>query len=141
NDFNRFGRTWQVIVQARGEFRNHPEQIKLLKVRNSRGEMVPLGTVLSVKEVGGPLLVTRYNMYPAAVVVGGARPGVSSGEGIAAVDRLCHDVLSSQMGSEWTEISFIQIDAANNVWNNLIFPLAVMFVFLVLAAQYESWGL
>jgi multidrug efflux pump len=141
NDLNRFGRTWQVNVQAGGEFRNDPDRVRLLKVRNRKGEMVPLGAVLSIHEIGGPILITRYNMYPAAVVVGATRPGVSSGEGIAAMERLCNDTLSSAMGFEWTEISFIQVDAARNVWNNLIFPLAVMFVFLVLAAQYESWAL
>jgi multidrug efflux pump len=141
NDFNRFGRTWQVVVQARGEFRNDPDRVKLLRVRNSRGEMVPLGAVLSVREVGGPLLVSRYNMYPAAAVVGGTRPGVSSGQGIKAMEKLCEDSLPKAMAYEWTEINFIQIDAARNIWNNLIFPLAVVFVFLVLAAQYESWAL
>jgi multidrug efflux pump len=141
NDFNRFGRTWQVVVQARGEFRDDPRRVKLLQVRNSRGEMVPLGAVLSVRETAGPLLITRHNMYPAAVVVGATRPGVSSGEGIEAIEQLCKETLPDSMGFEWTEITFIQIDAARNVANNLIFPLAVAFVFLVLAAQYESWAL
>jgi multidrug efflux pump len=80
-------------------------------------------------------------MYPAAVVVGATRPGVSSGEGIEAVERLCEETLPASMGYEWTEINFIQIDAARNLGNRLIFPLAVVFVFLVLAAQYESWAL
>ncbi|MCC6494860.1 MAG: multidrug efflux RND transporter permease subunit, partial [Propionibacteriaceae bacterium] len=143
NDFNFLGRTWQVIIQANGAFRKDPEQVKLLRVRNAHGEMVPLGAVLTLREVGGPLLISRYNMYPAAVVVGAGRPGVSSGEAIEAVERLCNRVLPRSMGFgyEWTEITYIQIDAARNVWNNLIFPLAVMFVFLVLAAQYESWAL
>jgi multidrug efflux pump len=141
NDFNRFGRTWQVVVQARGEFRNDPERIKLLRVRNSRGETVPLGALLSLREIGGPLLVSRYNMYPAAAVVGNTRPGVSSGQGIEAMEQLCEETLPKAMAFEWTEITFIQIDAAHNIWNNLIFPLAVVFVFLVLAAQYESWAL
>jgi multidrug efflux pump len=141
NDFNRFGRTWQVIVQAQGEFRDHPERVKLLKVRNQGGEMVPLGAVLSIHEIGGPILITRYNMYPAAIVVGSTRSEVSSGEGIKAMEQLCRENLSSAMDFEWTEINYIQIDAAKNIWNRLIFPLAVAFVFLVLAAQYESWAL
>jgi multidrug efflux pump len=141
NDFNRFGRTWQVVVQARGEFRNDPDKIKLLQVRNKKGEMVPLGAVLSLQEVGGPMLISRYNMYPSAVVVGSTRPGVSTGEGIAAVEQLCDETLPDTMGYEWTEISFLQVEAGKSVWNNLIFPLAVVFVFLVLAAQYESFAL
>jgi multidrug efflux pump len=141
NDFNKFGRTWQVVVQAQGEFRDDPDRVKLLKVRNSRGEMVPLGAVVRVKEVGGPINIGRYNMYPAAAILGATKSGVSTGEGIAEMERLCHEVLAPGMAFEWTEINYMQILAANNVWNNLIFPLAVVFVFLVLAAQYESWSL
>jgi multidrug efflux pump subunit AcrB len=141
NDFNKFGRTWQVVVQAEGPFRNDPEEVKRLKVRSAGGDMVPLGAVLTVREVGGPILVYRYNMYPAAAVVGGTRPGSSTGDGIDAMERLADATLPQSMGYEWTEINFIQIDAGKNVWNNLIFPLAVVFVFLVLAAQYESWAL
>ena len=103
--------------------------------------MVPLGAVLTVREKGGPLLLTRYNMYPSAAVVGGTKDGVSSGEGIEAMERLANQILPQNMGYEWTEINYIQIDAAKNIWNNLIFPLAVVFVFLVLAAQYESWAM
>jgi multidrug efflux pump len=141
NDFNRFGRTWQVVVQAGGEFRHGLEKIKLLKVRNATGEMVPLGAVCSVREVGGPINIGRYNMYPAAAILGATKPGVSTGEGIQEMERICAEVLSPGMAFEWTEINYMQIDAANNIWNNLIFPLAVVFVFLVLAAQYESWAL
>jgi multidrug efflux pump len=141
NDFNRFGRTWQVVVQASGPFRDDPEKIKLLKVRNARGEMVPLGAVLSIREIGGPINIGRYNMYPAAAILGGTKPGVSSGQGIEEMERLCAEVLPPGMAFEWTEINYMQIDAAKNIWNNLIFPLAVVFVFLVLAAQYESWAL
>jgi multidrug efflux pump len=141
NDFNRFGRTWQVNVQAAGEYRDDPAKIKLLKVRNDRGEMVPLGAVLNIRHIGGPINIGRYNMYPAAAILGGTKPGVSSGEGIEEMERLCHEVLPQGMAFEWTEINYMQVDAANNIWNNLIFPLAVVFVFLVLAAQYESWAL
>jgi multidrug efflux pump len=141
NDFNQFGRSWQVVVQASGEFRSDPERIKLLKVHNAQGDMVPLGSVLKIREIGGPILVARYNMYPACAMVGTTREGVSSGQGIEAMERLCKDVLPPSFAYEWTEINYIQIDAAKNIWNNLIFPLAVVFVFLVLAAQYESWAL
>jgi multidrug efflux pump len=141
NDFNRFGRTWQVVAQAGGEYRGKVEKIKLLQVRNSRGEMVPLGSVLSVKEIGGPINIGRYNMYPAAAILGATMPGISSGQGIEEMEQLCAEVLPAGMAFEWTEINYMQIDAAKNIWNNLIFPLAVVFVFLVLAAQYESWSL
>jgi multidrug efflux pump len=141
NDFNRFGRTWQVVVQASGEFRDAPDRIKLLKVRNSRGQMIPLGAVLSVKEIGGPINIGRYNMYPAAAILGATMPGISTGQGIDEMEKLCAEVLPQGMSYEWTEINYMQIDAAKNIGNNLIFPLAVVFVFLVLAAQYESWAL
>jgi multidrug efflux pump len=141
NDFNKFGRTWQVNVQASGEFRNDPARIKLLKVRNAQGQMVPLGAVCNVREIGGPINIGRYNMYPAAAILGATEPGVSSGQGIAEMEQICREVLSQGMAFEWTEINFMEVDAAGNVWNQLIFPLAVVFVFLVLAAQYESWAL
>jgi multidrug efflux pump len=141
NDFNEFGRTWQVIVQASGEFRNDAEKIKLLKVRNAAGDMVPLGAVLSVREVGGPINIGRYNMYPACAILGATKPGVSTGQGIEEMERICNEVLPPGMAFEWTEINYMQVLAAKNIWNKLIFPLSVMFVFLVLAAQYESWAL
>jgi multidrug efflux pump len=141
NDYNRWGRTWQVVVQAKGEFRDDPERIKLLKVRNSRGEMVPLGSVLSVQHVGGPINIGRYNMYTAAAILGTTKPGYSTGQGIEEMEALCKEILPQGMAFEWTEINYMQIDAAKNVWNQLIFPLSVVFVFLVLAAQYESWSL
>jgi multidrug efflux pump len=141
NDFNQFGRTWQVVVQAEGPFRNDLDEVKRLKVRNANGDMVPLGAVLTVTRYSGPILFMRYNMFPAAAVVGNLKPGVSTGQGIEAMEDLASRTLSPGMGYEWTEISFIQIDAAKSVANNAIFPLAVIFVFLVLAAQYESWAL
>jgi len=141
NDFNRFGRTWQVVVQATGSYRDDPAKIKLLKVRNNNGGMVPLGAVVRIREVGGPINIGRYNMYPAAAILGATEPGVSSGQGIEEMERLCKEVLRPGMAFEWTEINYMEVDAAKNVWNSLIFPLAVVFVFLVLAAQYESWSL
>jgi multidrug efflux pump len=141
NDFNGFGRTWQVIVQAHGDFRNDPNKIKLLKVRNAQGAMVSMGALLKIREIGGPINIGRYNMWPAAAILGLTKPGVSTGQGIDEMERLCHEVLPQGMAFEWTEINYMQLDAAKNVGNNLIFPLAVVFVFLVLAAQYESWSL
>jgi multidrug efflux pump subunit AcrB len=141
NDFNKFGRTWQVVVQAQGAFRDDPDKIKDLKVRNAQGQMVPLGAVASVKAIGGPINIGRYNMYHAAAILGGTKDGVSSGQGIEEMEALCNELLPPGMAFEWTEINYMQIDAAKNIWNRLIFPLAVVFVFLVLAAQYESWAL
>jgi multidrug efflux pump len=141
NDFNKFSRTWQVNVQASGNYRTDAEKIRLLQVRNSNGEMVPLGSVVSVREVGGPINIGRYNLYPAAAIMGATKPGVSSGEGIKEMERLFDEVKIPGMAYEWTEINYMQVLAAQNIWNNLIFPLAVLFVFLVLAAQYESWSL
>jgi len=141
NDLNLFSRTWQVNVQAKGEYRNDANKIRLLQVRNRNGEMVPLGSVVSIREIGGPINIGRYNLYPAAAILGATKPGVSTGEGIEEMERLCREVLPPGMAFEWTEINYMQVLAAKNIWNNLIFPLAVLFVFLVLAAQYESWSL
>jgi multidrug efflux pump len=141
NDFNKFGRTWQVVIQAEGPFRDDLDKVKLLKVRNSQGGMVPLGAILSIDEVPGPINIGRYNMYPAAAILGLTKPGVSTGEGIQEMEQLCHEVLPQGMAFEWTEINYLQVEASKNVANNLIFPMAVAFVFLVLAAQYESWAL
>jgi multidrug efflux pump len=141
NDFNKFSRTWQVNVQAEGEYRDDLRKIRLIQVRNNQGGMVPLGSLVDVRETGGPINIGRYNMWPAAAILGATKPGVSSGEGIEEMERLCDEVLTGGMAYEWTEINYMQIQASRNIWNNLIFPLAVAFVFLVLAAQYESWSL
>jgi len=141
NDVNRFGRTWQLLAQAEGEFRNRPDDVKRLKVRNARGEMVPLGTLADVREVNGPLLLTRYNMYPAAAVIGSVKRGVSSGDAIELIEAVARRELPPPpaMAVEWTEINYIQIISGNTgVW---IVGLAVALVFLVLAALYESWSL
>ncbi len=139
NDFNLFGRTWQVVVQAEPKFRNNVEAVRRMKVRNAAGRMTPLGSVAEIRAVNGPLVVPRYNLYPSATVFGGWPPGVSSGDAIAAFQELAKAKLPAAMTTEWTEITFLQVIAENT--GMIIFGLAVVLVFLVLAAQYESWSL
>jgi multidrug efflux pump len=139
NDFNLFGRTWQVIVQAEPRFRDQPEEIPQLKVRNNRGGMVPLGALANIREVNGPLVLTRYNMYPAASINGNAGPGMSSGQVIDVMQRLAEEELPRNMAFEWTDMSYLELLAGNTA--TIIFGCAVAMVFLVLAAQYESWSL
>ncbi len=139
NDFNRFGRTWQVIVQAESEFRDHPERIPQLRVRNVRGAMVPLGSLAGQHMMTGPLVITRYNMYPAASINGMSAPGLSSGDTIALLQRLAEKELPRDMSFEWTDMSYLELLAGNTAM--MIFGFAVVMVFLVLAAQYESWSL
>ncbi len=137
--FNAFGRYWQVNLQAEGEYRRHIEDINQLHVRNESGQMVPLGTLVAMRDSSGPVLIIRYNLYPAAPVMGGALPGLSSGQAIALMDRLASENLPRSMSTEWTELTFMQIKAGNTAL--CVFAGAVVFVFLVLAAQYESWTL
>jgi multidrug efflux pump len=139
NDFNRFGRTWQVNVQALGAFRQSVEDVKQLKVRNSTGDMVPLADFASVRYVSGPVLVMRYNMYPSAAIHADPGPGTSSGQAIAHLKEAADTDLPLSMRSEWTELALLQLQTGNTaMW---VFFLAVVLVFLVLAAQYESWSL
>ena len=139
NDFNRFGRTWQVVVQAESQFRNDINDVKRLGVRNSQGRMVPLGTLASLREVSSPLVLTRYNMYPAAAIQGNVASGVSTGQGIEIVESLCRAELPSSMSFEWSEITFLERYSGNT--GMLVFFFSVVFVFLLLAALYESWTL
>jgi multidrug efflux pump len=139
NDFNRFGRTYQVTAQADANFRLHPEDIRKLKTRNAAGDMLPLGTLVDVRETTGPDKVIRYNMYPAADINGVAMPGVSSGQAIALAQQLAAKELPPGMNYEWTELTYQEILAGNTIV--FIFPLCVLLVFLTLAAQYESWSL
>jgi multidrug efflux pump len=139
NDFNRFGRTWQVIVQADDKFRNVIEYVPRLKVRNARGMMVPVGTLASIRPKNGPLVLTRYNTHPAAPVNGAAAPGQSSGEAIAAMQALSNNQLLKSMSTEWTELAYLELQAGSTAM--IVFGFAVVMVFLVLAAQYESWSL
>jgi len=139
NDFNRFGRTWQVIVQADARFRNEIDDFKRLRVRNKNGQMVPLGTIATVKDVNGPSVVTRYNMYPAGTITGNASAGTSSGQALAALERLANRELPSSMAYEWSEITYIERLSRDT--GMIVFGFSVVFVFLVLAALYESWAL
>jgi multidrug efflux pump len=139
NDFNRFGRTYQVTAQADANFRLHPEDIRKLKTRNAAGDMLPLGTLVDIRETTGPDKVIRYNMYPAADVNGVARPGVSSGQAITLAQQLAAKELPPGMNYEWTDLTYQEILAGNTI--AFIFPLCVVLVFLTLAAQYESWSL
>jgi multidrug efflux pump len=139
NDFNRFGRTYQVRVQADAQFRSHPRDVEQLKVRSNSGEMIPLSSLMRVRDTYGPGRVQRYNAYPTADLNGAAAPGVSSGQAQAALEKLAKEVLPNGITYEWTDLTYQDILAGNTMI--YVFPLCVLLVFLVLAAQYESWTL
>ena len=126
-------------AQADSHFREVPDDILNLKARSSSGAMVPLGTLGTISEITAPSTVLRYNLYPAADIVGGTAPGVSSGQAVAIMQDLAKKSLPHSMGFEWTDLTYQQILAGNVAL--FIFPLCVLFVFLTLAAQYESWSL
>jgi multidrug efflux pump len=147
NDFNRFGRTWQVNVQADAPFRVDAESVKQLKVRNADGEMVPLGAVATVRDSAGPVQITRYNMFPSAAISGASLPGVSTGEVLATMEKLARE-LPRNMTYEWTELSYLQkqsskVEQFRDLQQNPFsaFALGVVLVFFVLAGLYESWSL
>ncbi|WP_119718220.1 efflux RND transporter permease subunit [Cognatilysobacter tabacisoli] len=140
NDFNMFGRTWQVIAQADGPYRDGVEDIASLRTRNDRGEMVPIGSMVTVKETFGPDPVIRYNGYPAADILGEADPRLlSSAQAMDKLEELAAQVLPNGMAIEWTDLSYQQ--ATQGKAALVVFPLAVLLAFLVLAALYESWTL
>jgi multidrug efflux pump len=139
NDFNRFGRTYQVNVQAEQQFRLEPDQIGQLKVRNNKGEMIPLATFIKVSDTSGPDRVMHYNGFITAEINGAAAPGYSSGQAQAAIEKLLKDELPNGMTYEWTDLTYQQILSGNTAL--FVFPLCVLLAFLVLAAQYESWSL
>jgi hydrophobe/amphiphile efflux-1 (HAE1) family protein len=139
NDFNRFGRTYQVVAQADAPFRAQREDILKLKTRNAAGEMVPLSALATIQETFGPDVVSHYNGYPAADINGGAAPGFSSGQAQAAISQILDQTLPRGMSYEWTDLSYQQIVSGDTTF--LVFGLCVVFVFLVLAAQYESVSL
>jgi multidrug efflux pump len=139
NNFNFLGRTFQVNLQGNADFRSDPGQIKRMYTRNKTGGMVPLGSLLDIQEATGPDAVGHYNVYPAALIQGDTVPGVSSGQAIEKMERICRENLPGQFGFEWTQSTYQQVIAGNTAV--FIFPLCVLFVFLALAAQYESWSL
>ena len=139
NDFNRFGRTYEVIAQADATYRDRPEDITRLKTRNDRGEMVPLGAVVKVTETHGPDRAMRYNGYPAAEINGGPAAGYSSGQAEALIDKIVAGNLPKGMNYEWTELTYQRILAGNTAV--YVYPLCLLLVFLVLAALYESFRL
>ena len=137
NDFNLLGRTFRVTAQADGPFRQDLRDIANLKTRNAQGDMVPLGSVATFRDITGPYRVPRYNLYPAAEVQGATLPGFSTGYAIAEMERLAAEILPDGFGFEWTELALQEKLAGNT--GLLIFVASVVFVFLLLAAQYESW--
>jgi len=144
NDFNRFGRTWQVNVQASVKYRKQVADLKRIRVKNPKStdpadNMVPVGSFLAVKEIQGPVMIQRYNLYPALAVNATPAPGVSSGQAIAAMERAAVESLPPHMRPEWTELALLQLQTGDTAAQ--AFVLSVLLVFLVLAAQYESWAL
>lgn len=139
NDFNLFGRTYRVIAQADAPFRMDATAIDRLRTRNADGEMTPLASLVAVSDTVGPDRIMRYNGFLAADITGTAAQGYSSGEALAAMERLADDVLPSGMTFEWTELAYQQQLAGDSAW--LVFPMAVLLAFLILAAQYNNWFL
>jgi multidrug efflux pump subunit AcrB len=139
NDFNLFGRTWQVIAQAEANYRDQKDDIRRLRIRNNAGTMVPLGAVADVREINGPLVLSRYNMYPAASINGSAAPGVSTRTAIDLVADLSTQELPKAMAYEWTELAYLELQAGNTAM--IVFAFSIVMVFLVLAAQFESWSM
>ncbi len=139
NDFNAFGRIYQVRAQADQQFRMDREDILRLKVRSADGQLVPLGTLVDIRDVSGPNLVQRYNMYVSVPVQGSAAPGVSTGAALDTMERLAGELLPPGTDFEWTELAYQERNTGNTAI--FIFALSVLFVFLALAAQYESWSL
>ncbi|MEI7683428.1 MAG: efflux RND transporter permease subunit [Planctomycetota bacterium] len=139
NTFNEFGRHWQVTLQADGRFRDRIDNVNLFQIRNKWGQMVSLGTLVKIREITGPIFVTRFNLSTAAPITGSLLPGISSGEVIAQTETIANASLPRSMKTEWTELMFMQIKEGSTAI--YIFGLAVMCVFLALAALYESWAL
>ncbi len=139
NDFNQFGRTYRVIVQADAPFRMAPKDIELLKVRNKNGDMIPLGALVKITRTTGPDRVIHYNGYPSVDITGNAAPGFTSGQATDALEKILLETLPEGMAYEWTDLTYQEQLAGNSAL--YIFPLAVLFAFLILAAQYNSWSL
>jgi hydrophobic/amphiphilic exporter-1 (mainly G- bacteria), HAE1 family len=137
NLFNKFNQVFQVYIQADSSHRLEPEDIRNLYTRNLRGEMVPLGTLLNVKRVQGSELITQYNLYPAAAIFGAAAPGYSSGQALFLMEQLAEDTLPRGMAYDWTSTSYQEKQVGNQAY--FIYALSIIFVYMVLAALYESW--
>ncbi|MFH0824391.1 MAG: multidrug efflux RND transporter permease subunit [Pseudomonadota bacterium] len=137
NDFNEFGRTWQVTVQGDGMFRADPDDIKRLQVRNIDGDMVPIGTLAKVDYNLGPLRIDRYNMFPAVHIMGEPAPGVSSGQALETMEDLAKQYLPPGAAYEWTGMAYQEKQVGGQVY--MVFGMAILMVVLILAAQYESW--
>jgi HAE1 family hydrophobic/amphiphilic exporter-1 len=141
NYFNRFGRQWQVYVEAEGDYRTRPENLGLFYVRNTRGESVPLSAVTTIEHRIGPEFIMRYNEYRCAQINGSAAPGYSSAQATKALEEVFAKTMPPQMGFDYLGISFQEQKAAQGVPPIAIFGLSLVFVFLILAALYESWSL
>lgn len=139
NDFNRFGRTYRVMVQADAKFRMQTEDIGRLKVRNAAGEMIPLSALLTIKHSTGPDRVMHYNGFPSADISGGPAAGYSFGQATAAIEQIASEILPPGMAFEWTDLAYQEKQAGNTAM--YVFPLSVLLAFLILAAQYNSWSL
>ncbi len=139
NDFNIFNRTFKVLIQADHQFRNRIEDIGRLEVRNEKGEMIPLQTLITATDMAGPQTIFRYNLYPSSSITGQAASGFSSGESVKAMEEMAKQILPSSMDYEWTGVIYQQIQAGAQA--AFIFALAIIFVYLFLAAQYESWSI
>jgi HAE1 family hydrophobic/amphiphilic exporter-1 len=138
NDFNLFGRTWRVMVQADQQYRARADDIRRLEVRNPQGDMIPIGTLSSVRDTVGPQTINRFNLFRSATLTGSPASGYSEGQATDEVERLARQVLPTQMDYEWSGVTYQQKEAGNLA--PLIFSLAIVFAFLFLAAQYESWA-
>jgi HAE1 family hydrophobic/amphiphilic exporter-1 len=139
NDFTYMNRVFQVKAQAAPEFRVEPDQIRDLEIRSRDGKLLPLGSVISVKEILGPQSINRYNMYPSAKIMGQPGDGFSTGQAMGIVEDMSSEKLPASMGVEWTELSYQEKAAQGS--SNVIYLLAIVLVYLVLAAQYESWSI
>jgi hydrophobe/amphiphile efflux-1 (HAE1) family protein/NodT family efflux transporter outer membrane factor (OMF) lipoprotein len=139
NDFNRFGRLYKVYLQAEAEYRDQSEDLRTYYVRNKNGEMVSLGTLLATRPTSGPEFTNRFNLYRSAEVIGGSAPGYSSAQTLQALKQVAQEVLPPDMGYDWNAMSYQEERAAGT--GAFVFALGMLFVFLILAAQYESWGL
>jgi hydrophobic/amphiphilic exporter-1 (mainly G- bacteria), HAE1 family len=137
NQFNKFGRTFQVYAQADAKFRLLPEDIANLKVRSQDGQMVPLGTLVETRQTTGPALITLYNLYPAATIIGAPAPGFSSGEAMSLMEQIGAKALPRGAAYEWTALSYQEKSVGGQIYT--VFGLGMLLVYLCLAAQYESW--